>query len=92
MAFVVDTQSNEIRCELYIPDDKELFRELEEYKSEIANELNCELEWMYLEGKKASRIRTVKNGDITQNEKWNQYFEWLINKAENFQEVFKKYV
>jgi hypothetical protein len=47
---------------------------------------------MYLEHKKASWIRIVSNGDISKNERCNQYFEWLINKAENFQEVFTKYI
>ena len=46
LALICDTQSNQLRCELYIPDDKELYRNLEEYKAAIESELDYSLEWM----------------------------------------------
>ena len=92
LALICGTQNNQLRCELYIPDDKELYKSLETYKSEIENELEYPLEWMLLEGKKASRIRTITNADISISEKWEEYFDWLITASENFQRVFLKYI
>ncbi len=47
---------------------------------------------MLLEGKKASRVRTVTDADISISEKWEDYFDWLIAASENFQRVFSKYI
>jgi hypothetical protein len=92
LALICDTQNNQLRCELYIPDDKGLYRKLEANKSGIESELEYPLEWMPLEGKKASRIRTVSNADISLSEKWEDYFDWLITVSEDFQRVFSKYI
>lgn len=92
LALICDTQNNQIRCEFYIPDDKELYKSLEAFKMDIENELDYDLDWMLLEGKKASRIRTVTNADISKSANWEEYFSWLINAAESFQRVFIKYV
>lgn len=92
IALVCDTQNSQLRCELYIPDDKELFDFLETYKVEIEKGLNYKLEWMRLDSKKASRIRTVANADVLQSEKWEEYFAWLIKVSESFYNVFSKYI
>lgn len=92
IALICDTQNNQLRCEIYIPDDKGLFNSLETYKADIENELGYSLEWMLLESKKASRIRTVTNVDISLSEKWEEYFTWLIKVSESFQGVFSKYI
>ena len=92
LALICDTQNNQIRCEFYIPDDKELYKSLEAFKIDIENELGYDLDWMLLEGRKASRIRTVTNADISKSANWEEYFSWLINAAESFQRVFIKYV
>jgi len=92
LALICDTQNNQLRCELYIPDDKDLYRNLERYRAEIEEELGYSLEWMLLEGKKASRIRTVTDADISMSEQWENYFNWLIEASENFQRVFLKYI
>jgi len=92
LGLICDTQNNQIRCEFYIPDDKELYKSLEAFKPHIENELDYDLDWMLLEGKKASRIRTAINADISKSANWEEYFSWLINAAESFQRVFMKYV
>ncbi len=91
LSLVVDTRNNQMRCEYYIPDDKELYKGFEEFKDEINAELQCEMEWMYLEGKKASRMRTVTDADISNSDAWEQYFSWLLSKSIDFQKVFTKY-
>lgn len=92
LALICDTQNSQLRCEFYIPDDKGLYKNLEAHKAEIENELEYDLEWMLLEGKKASRIRTITKADISRPEKWEEYFYWLITASENFQRVFSKYI
>ncbi len=92
LALSTDTRINEIRCEFYIRDSKELFAELKNHKDEIKNLLGYELEWMYLEGKKASRIRTATKANLTQTEKWQDYFEWSLKAAEIFQKVFSSFL
>jgi len=47
-----------------------------------------ELEWMELEGKKASRIKTVLNIDVGDSDNWDKCFEWLMKTAQEFQPVF----
>ena len=80
-----------MRCEFYIPDDKDLYRSFEAYKEEINNKFEFELEWMFLEGRKASRIRTVAEADISSTEQWDEYFSWLLQRSSEFQDVFLKY-
>ena len=91
MGLTINSQSNQIACEIYIPDSKKLFYELEKQKEKIEQELNMKLEWMALEGKKASRTKVVYEADIDNTEEWDEYFEWMQITAEKFQKVFIKY-
>lgn len=92
MSYTVNTQDNKIGCEIYIPDSKELFNSLEQHKLEIEREAGSTLEWMRLEGKKASRIKIAIDGDITQKENWGKYFDWMEKIGENFLQIFPKYI
>lgn len=92
ISLTINSQSNQIACEIYIPNSKDLFYELEKQKEKIEQELSMKLEWMALEGKKASRIKISSEADINDSEKWNEYFEWLENTASKFQKVFLKNV
>lgn len=91
ISLIADTQNNFVRCELYIPDSKELFHKLFENKENIESELNENLEWYELPEKKASRIVLVREAIIPDETKWEEYFNWLKIKSEDFQKVFKKY-
>lgn len=93
ISLTINTQSNNIGCEIYIPNKKQIFTELKEkYKERIEDKLNEKLNWMDLSGKKASRIKISKEADIEDTDKWESYFEWLINQAERFQKVFPKFI
>lgn len=91
IALTINTQSDTIACEIYIGDSKSLFAELSKHKQEIEQELGEKLEWMELPGKKASRIKLSKEGAVSETAKWEEYFEWLKTKAEDFQKAFLKY-
>ena len=92
LSLVTDTRNNKIRCEFYIPDNKELYTKLESYQSDIESMLDYKLEWMYLEGKKASRVKTTISADISKTEKWEEFFSWLLATSENFQKVFLSFL
>lgn len=91
LSLTADTRNKQIRCGLYIGDDKALFKGLESFKKIINDELNCDLEWVYHEGSKATWIRTIMDADIFITENWENYFSWLLLKTEEFQKVFCKY-
>lgn len=91
ISLIADTQNNLVRCELYIPDSKELYHKFFENKEKIESELNEKLEWYELLEKKASRIVLVRDAIISAENKWEEYFNWLKLKSEDFQKVFKKY-
>lgn len=89
LSLVVDADNEQIRCEFYIPDTKPLFKLLEANKDTIEAKLpKHPLEWMELEGKKASRIRTIYGIDVGNNENWEKSFKWLAETAQEFQVVF----
>ena len=92
LTYTVNTQDNEIGCEIYIRNEKELFQFLLQSKDKIEKELGEKLVWMELPGKKASRIKLIHEGDISDQENWESYFEWMKEKGENFQKVFSKYI
>lgn len=88
VSLVVDVDNEQVRCEFYIPDSKPLFAALSERRGVIEPNLPYKLEWMELEGKKASRVRAVHPVDLNDNQNWETGFAWLANAAESFQAVF----
>jgi hypothetical protein len=90
LAFTVNTQEGRVGCELYIPEEKELFKWLSLHKQEIEKELGEAPEWMDLPNKKASRIRITMVADLGIESKWNEYFAWLKDQGERFRAVFEK--
>ena len=79
-----------IRTGLYIQDNKEVYYFLEQRKDEVEKELDCKVEWMELQGQKASHIKAEFPGLIDNTEEWEKYFAWLQETAEKFQKVFSK--
>lgn len=88
----VNTQSSQMACEIYIPDAKWLFTELYKNKEKIEEELSEQLVWEELPTKKASRIKLITKGDITDQEQWEDYHSWMLSKVTDFQKVFSKYI
>lgn len=90
ITLAISNKDNQLICELYIPDNKELYCELEKQKNNIESELNQKLEWCQMEGKKASRIKLSKEFELNTNEQ--KAFSWLEEKAVDFQKVFFTYI
>lgn len=91
IALTINTQKNDIACSIYITDSIELFNKFNDNKEVIEKELGLTLDWEELEGKKATRITKGFRADISEQESWNDYFNWLHNTAEKFSKVFPKY-
>lgn len=92
IALTVNSQSEQMGCQIYIPDSKQLFFALHEQKENIENELNEILEWEELPEKKASRIKLVTNGSLSSQEHWEQYHLWMLDRVLKFEKVFGKYI
>jgi len=92
ISLVVDSRENKVRCELYIPDSKELYQVFLSCRSEIENELDImePLEWQELPGKKASRIRVLKGFQFADATTWEAAFRWLTETTSRFKRVFAK--
>ena len=88
----VNTLKDYISCEIYIPHDEDFYEKLYDKKNEIEDNLDSKLEWQKLPNKKASRIIIKNDGNIFNEDKWDDYFKWLADKAEIFQKVFSEYI
>jgi len=94
VSLVMNTQANRFECQLYIPDNKDMFLGLIKYRSEIHDEIGKELEWMELPDKKASRIKATYDVkyNVADKEYWQESFKWLKVSAESFLQIFPKYI
>ena len=92
LSLTVNTTQNEIACELYIPNSKDLFSFLYKNKVQIESQLDTELEWMELPDRKASRIKLTKSGDLSARDSWGEQFDWFLQITESFQECFNSYM
>ena len=90
LSLTTHTTENQIGCELYIPNSKELYQTLESNKNEIEGELELSnLIWQELPKKKASRVRILKDFDISNSDREEAY-SWLVETIFKFKKVFSK--
>lgn len=93
MALTMNTTKQRLGCEVYIPADPDLFARLSAEKEKIEQQLNgLALEWQELPNRTASRIITLYPCDPMDQRKWVDHFDWLLQTAERFQQVFKPLV
>ena len=92
VCFTVYSRENQVGCDLYIPDSKELYMTFLASKAQIENELGIDepLDWQELSGKKACRIRLWHPFTFTDSTTWNEAFDWLSRTAIRFKKVFSK--
>ena len=78
-----------IGTDVWINDNKDLYRQFEKHKDEIHEALGYEMEWDFKEDKKATSIRIKR--DVKGGESLESTFEWLMEKAVSLRTVFNKY-
>lgn len=83
---------NELDVELYIYDDKDLFKSLFENKKEIEDAVGLTFDWRELPERKASRIIIEKSVNLSDKTQWNAQFDWLIDVMLKIKTAFKKYL
>jgi len=91
ISLTLNTQKDQIGCEIYIPDSKEAYEIFSANKEQIEETIGENLEWMELPEKKASRIKLVSNSKLSDESLWPKYFEWLKKQAEEFSKHFSSY-
>ena len=90
---IVNYRENNIRCDIYIPKDKDLFNELFQKKDLLEKELGFNLEWEKLLGKEASRLRYQNNQvDLYEKSRINEYYNWFVTIIEKYRKVIPKYL
>lgn len=83
---------DELVVELYINEDKELFRALIQNKDDIESITGFSLDWRELPDKKASRILMTHSAELSNRSKWSEQFDWLVNVMLKMKAGFKKYL
>ena len=81
-----------VDVELYINDDKELFKSLFAHKDEIEKNMEMELEWKELPERKASRILIEKTVDLDDRATWPEQFDYIMDTCINMKRAFKRYL
>lgn len=91
ISLAIFKSTNQIGCELYIPDSKERYLALYSNKEAIERDLGVDapLDWQEIPEKKASRIRLVHDFNIANPDK-TEAFKWLVVSALKFKKVFSK--
>lgn len=83
---------DELVVELYINEDKELFNSLLQHKDDIEATAGFSFDWRELPEKKASRIVVQKSAALSNQSKWSEQFEWLVDVMLKMKSGFKKYL
>lgn len=81
-----------VDVELYINDDKELFKSLFAHKDEIEKNMEMELEWKELPERKASRILIEKTVDLDDRAAWPEQFDYIMDTCIKMKKAFKRYL
>lgn len=78
--------------ELYISDDKELYKQLFDKKDSIEKETGLMFDWQELPEKKASRIIVSNPADFDDASKWPEQFDWIMDTLIKMKKAFKKHI
>ncbi|MBU2755202.1 DUF4268 domain-containing protein [Acidithiobacillus sp. CV18-2] len=93
ITLITHTPTNQVSCELYIPDNKPLFHALFQRHEDIQVVLEIVgiLNWQELPDKKASRIRVYRDFDFTSADR-TLAFQWLTETTIRFMDTFTNYL
>ena len=87
----ISTRDSRISVDIYIHKDQSIFEYLEKDKKLIETEFGEKLDWQPLLNKTASRIAIYKSEcRLEDKERWSDYINWYIEKAEKFYNVFSQ--
>ena len=70
---------SELSVQLYIDQDKDLFRSLYAMRETIEADAGLSFDWRELPNRKASRIVANKNVSFDDRAQWTEHFNWMID-------------
>jgi hypothetical protein len=92
ISFIFDSQESMLRAGLVIEDDADAYRKLEEKREDINQELDKDLVWNKPKetrsGKERSKLMFSKETDVTDQERWDEYLDWMIERGESLHDAF----
>lgn len=93
LALIVSVKDKFVRCDLYIPNNKELYFRLIEKREEIESKLGFAMYWQELPNAKASRVTVQKDmRDIQDPAQIQEAYRWYKEKGEAMKRVFPDYI
>lgn len=87
ISLTINTQTDEIRSQLWIRDNKPLFDYLLESKEAIESDMGIELNWQRLDNKKAAYINISKDFNIDDDD-WPIAIKWHLDMASKLYDAF----
>ena len=85
-------KTNSIGVELYINDDKELFKSIYVHKEDVEKIMGFALDWRELLERKASRIIIEKTADLDDQAAWPEQVDYIKDVCTKMKKAFKKYI
>jgi hypothetical protein len=88
---IANTLQNRIGVRLYMRNTRNAeaaLSQLLEQKTEIENEIGCELIWDANPDARDKVIGIYKDADLTKPHDWPQYCEWMVDMTSRFREAF----
>lgn len=92
ISYYVDEDENEVGLQLVIEDSEGAHRKLNERADEIEAELGMDVFWGELRETRTGNMRSDlgvrREADIEDEDRWDEYFDWMLVVGEQFHEVF----
>ena len=85
----VNSKEKRIGVDIYISNNKDLFRKLKYQQQQLENFIDMRLE--FVEATKACRVKTFYSGDIKDSSSWEQLFDWFIVTAIQFKKLISQF-
>lgn len=94
-SFTLMFGQKEVRVELWLfrsnaKENKFLFNELKNRQAEIESNFGRELEWLFLEDKKSSRIQLSTPFEGHNKDNWPEMIEWLVSNMTSFEKALRQ--
>ena len=83
-------RSDEVKCELYMEHDKDLFNYLYNRKEELESKCNYRFNWLSESKRKSSKIEAVYSINVDDDRNWDRAIDWQIKIAEMFYNIFSE--
>lgn len=82
----------ELRVELVLSSGnekrEEIYRFLEDHRSEIEQQIDQDVQWSNPEGTQRKRIVVRRDAEVENRENWDEYQNWLLEYVKKFHDVF----